>query len=97
MTAPDPSERERRAERIRRETWSGVDAGWTMAVELLTGTFLWGGAGWLLDRWLGTEPWLMSIGFFLGWGVATYIVYLRSEGRLMAPRRGRAPERGGEA
>jgi ATP synthase protein I len=94
MTAPDPSERERRAEQSRRETWNGVDTGWTMAVELLTGTFLWGGVGWLLDRWLGTEPWLMSIGFFLGWGVATYIVYLRSEGRLLTPRAKRTPGEG---
>lgn len=26
-----------------------------------------GGAGWLLDRWLGTEPWLFLV--FLGFGI----------------------------
>ena len=26
-----------------------------------------GGAGWLLDRWLGTDPWLFLV--FLGFGV----------------------------
>lgn len=27
-----------------------------------------GGAGWLLDRWLGTAPWLFLV--FLGFGIA---------------------------
>lgn len=26
-----------------------------------------GGSGWLLDRWLGTEPWLFLV--FLGFGI----------------------------
>lgn len=26
-----------------------------------------GGAGWLLDRWLGTDPWLFLV--FLGFGI----------------------------
>ena len=25
-----------------------------------------GGAGWLLDRWLGTQPWLLVVGLALG-------------------------------
>ncbi len=24
------------------------------------------GAGWLLDRWLGTEPWLLIVGIVVG-------------------------------
>ena len=30
------------------------------------------GAGWLLDRWLGTKPWLMVIGIVLGAAVGFY-------------------------
>ena len=26
--------------------------------------------GWLLDRWLGTMPWIMLAGLFLGFGLA---------------------------
>jgi len=27
---------------------------------------VWGGLGWLLDRWLGTEPWLLTVGSLVG-------------------------------
>ena len=30
------------------------------------------GIGWLLDRWLGTKPWLMVIGIVLGAAVGFY-------------------------
>lgn len=86
MTARDQAERGRRAEQIRRDFWADASSGWVMAVELVTGTFLWGGIGWLLDRWLHTAPWLMAAGFLLGYGTAFYLVYLRATGRLAAPR-----------
>jgi len=85
MTARDPAERGRRADRIRREAWADGSSGWIMATELLTGTLVWGGIGWLLDRWLQTGPWFMAVGMLLGWGAALYLIYLRSEGRLAAP------------
>jgi ATP synthase protein I len=30
------------------------------------------GIGWLLDRWLGTKPWLLVIGIVLGAAVGFY-------------------------
>ena len=30
------------------------------------------GVGWLLDRWLGTNPWLLVVGIVLGAGVGFY-------------------------
>ena len=30
------------------------------------------GAGWLLDRWLGTRPWLMVVGLILGAAAGFY-------------------------
>lgn len=30
------------------------------------------GAGWLLDRWLGTAPWLLVIGLILGAAAGFY-------------------------
>ena len=30
------------------------------------------GAGWALDRWLGTNPWMMVVGIVLGSAVGLY-------------------------
>ena len=50
-----------------------------MTVELLTAGAVWGGIGWLLDRWLHTTPWLMAGGILLGFALGIYLVYLRAE------------------
>jgi F0F1-type ATP synthase assembly protein I len=93
MTAPEsprgPSQRSW-AERYQqgqqqgsnREYWADMDSGWVMVAELVTAVFLWGGIGWLLDRWLTTGPWLMCAGFFVGGAAGFYLVYLRSMGRI---------------
>lgn len=48
----------------------GYSQGNRVLAELIAG--LAGGAliGWLLDRWLGTSPWLLLVMLFLGMGVA---------------------------
>lgn len=48
----------------------GYSQGNRVLAELIAGTA--GGAliGWLLDRWLGTSPWLLMLLLFLGIGVA---------------------------
>jgi ATP synthase protein I len=85
-------ERGRKAQETRQEFWDDMDSGWIMVAELLTATFLWGGIGWLADRWLGTAPWLMSIGFVVGNATGFYLVYLRSIGRLGKPGAPRTTE-----
>lgn len=87
-----------------REVWEGLDTSSVMTVELLAGILVWGGVGWLLDRWLGTWPWLFAIGVLLGFGAGLYLVWIRSaaaqrrhdeerEQRLEAQRLARQPAR----
>jgi F0F1-type ATP synthase assembly protein I len=58
----------------------GVDPGrgLNLTVEFLAAIFTWGGVGWLLDRWLGTAPWLMLAGFVVGNACGIYLVWLHS-------------------
>jgi F0F1-type ATP synthase assembly protein I len=56
--------------------------GWTLAAELVTATFVWGGIGWLGDRLLGTAPVLMALGFVLGNALGVYLIWLRSQDRF---------------
>lgn len=37
-----------------------------MGMELVVGTLVGGGLGYLSDKGLGTKPWLMIVGLFLG-------------------------------
>ena len=60
-----------------RQLWAAADDGWVLAVQLISGVFTWGGIGWLLDRWLGTAPWLLVAGFTLGWGTGIYLAWLK--------------------
>jgi ATP synthase protein I len=39
------------------------------------------GIGWLLDRWLGTKPWLMAIGIVLG-AAAGFYEFIRMTAKL---------------
>ena len=39
------------------------------------------GVGWLLDRWLGTKPWLLVIGIVLG-AVAGFYQFIRLTSKL---------------
>lgn len=51
-----------------------------MSLELLSGILIWGGAGWLMDRWLGTLPWFLTAGVMLGFVAGLYLIWLRSGG-----------------
>lgn len=79
------------------------DDSWTLAAELVTATFLWGGIGWLLDRWLATGPVLMAIGFVLGNALGVYLLWVRSHDRFardhqeLLARRERPPRSAGPA
>lgn len=43
---------------------------------LLSGMVFWGGAGWLLDRWLDTGFFTL-IGLVIGAAASVYLVYVR--------------------
>ncbi|MPZ87645.1 MAG: hypothetical protein GEU81_06125 [Nitriliruptorales bacterium] len=107
MTAPEPARgapsltwadryaKGRDATQTRREFWADMDSGWIMMAEFVSATLVWGGIGWLVDSWLGTGPWLMSLGFVLGNAAGFYLIYLRSAGRIGRP--GSAPTAGTQA
>lgn len=44
-------------------------------MEMVAGVVVGGGIGWLLDRWLGTGPFLLVLFFFLGAGAGVLNVY----------------------
>jgi ATP synthase protein I len=45
---------------------SGFGLAFRVGIELVSALAVGVGIGWLLDRWLGTKPWLMVVFFFLG-------------------------------
>jgi ATP synthase protein I len=59
-----------RTGRTRGSAGKGYSQGNRVLAEMIAGPA--GGAliGWLLDRWLGTSPWLLLVLLFLGFGVA---------------------------
>ena len=59
------------------EAWRGANQAWSVIGTLLAGIVVWGGVGWLLDRWLGFDGLFLPIGMLLGVGVAIYVIYLR--------------------
>ena len=58
---------------------SGAETGWAIIGTMLSGMAVWGGAGWLLDRWLDTEV-FVPVGILLGMAVAIYVVVVRYGG-----------------
>jgi ATP synthase protein I len=50
--------------------------GWRVFSYLVGGTAVYAGAGWLLDRWLGTS-FFLPVGLVLGAGLAVLLVYFR--------------------
>ncbi|MFP4634785.1 MAG: AtpZ/AtpI family protein [Nitriliruptoraceae bacterium] len=67
-----------RTEQFRKDAWRDLDTGWIVTVELMSAVAVWMGIGWLLDRWIGTEPWLMVAGAVLGFVLGMYLAYKRS-------------------
>jgi F0F1-type ATP synthase assembly protein I len=43
---------------------------------MVSGMAVWGGAGWLLDRWLDTKV-FVPVGILLGMAVAIYLVVVK--------------------
>jgi ATP synthase protein I len=58
----------------KRQPDANVQAG-QLVLSQLVGCPLGGGiVGWLLDRWLGTRPWLLLVMLFLGFAVGVWNV-----------------------
>ena len=55
-----------------------TDKSFEFTADLLAAIFTWGGVGWVLDRWLGTGPILMVIGFLVGNMAGIYLLYIRT-------------------
>ena len=54
----------------------GADQGYRVVSILVSGVLVYGGLGWLLDRWLGTTWWL-PIGLVLGVALGVYLVVVK--------------------
>ncbi len=54
----------------------GMDQGYRILSIMIAGLVVYGGLGWLLDRWLGTSWWL-PIGLVLGVALGVYVVVVR--------------------
>ena len=70
MADPDQQETNRR---------SGI--AYAAAVALFAAVVGMGLIGWLLDRWLGTSPWLLVVGLVLG-AVAGFYEFVRLTSKL---------------
>ena len=66
-----PGGSDRLGERERSSLGLAFRIGAELVSALLVGLVL----GWLIDRWLGTTPWVMVFGFFLGSGAGILNVY----------------------
>jgi len=70
MSDPDKEETNRK---------SGI--AYAAALALFTSVISLCGIGWLLDRWLGTKPWLLVIGIVLG-AAAGFYQFIRLTSKL---------------
>jgi ATP synthase protein I len=54
---------------------SGANAGWTAVGYLIAGIGVWGGIGWLVDRWLDVPMHFGTlIGMLVGMAGAVYLI-----------------------
>jgi len=53
-----------------------ADQAWRAFAYLLSGPLLYGGAGWLLDHWLGTG-FLLPLGIVGGMALSVYLIWFR--------------------
>jgi len=64
-------------EDINRKTGIAYAAAFSLFAAVVSGLLL----GWLLDRWLGTKPWLLVAGVTLG-SIAGFFEFIRSTSKL---------------
>jgi ATP synthase protein I len=54
----------------------GEASAWTASAYVITGPLIYGGLGWLLDRWIGTS-FLLPLGILAGMVLSFYVVTVR--------------------
>lgn len=64
-------------EEINRKTGLAYAAAFSLFAAVVGGL----GLGWLLDRWLGTRPWLLVVGLVLG-AAAGFYELIRTSSKL---------------
>lgn len=70
---------------------SGAGIAMRVGIEMVGSLAVGVGIGWLLDRWLGTGPWLMVVFFFLGGAAGILNVYRAVKNIGLAPGYGAPP------
>lgn len=92
MSSPTPAQKSAdvRAQWDRKSAWTGLDQSSVMGVELLAAILLWTGVGFLVDRWLGTDPWFLAIGALGGFAAGLYLIMVRANHMEAAERAARA-------
>ncbi len=73
---PEGPTPEEAAEALRELNRREADAAWRAIAYLLTGPLVYGGLGWLLDRWLGTS-FLVGVGIVAGMALSLYLIWFR--------------------
>lgn len=58
--------------------------------EFMAAILTWAAIGWLVDRWLDTDPWFLIAGVLLGNGLGLYLMWLRSDPDRVTTRRAAA-------
>ena len=73
-----PSEQtpEEKAEALRAFNTREQDSAWRAVAYLITGPLLYGGIGYLVDRWLGTN-WIVGVGIVGGMALSLYLIWFR--------------------
>lgn len=89
---PQGAGERRRVRTDHRSSMSGLDNASVMGAELVVAIVVWTGIGWLLDRWLDTDPVLMIVGALIGNFAGLYLIWLRS-GRMDDSERRAAAQR----
>ena len=64
-------------EEINRKSGLAYAAAFSLFAAVVSGLIV----GWLMDRWLGTRPWLLITGIVLG-GVAGFYEFIRATSKI---------------
>ena len=71
-----PAAPEDRSDEDRGFRRQGEADAWNAFSYVLSGMLVWGGAGWLVSRWLGSQVWV-GLGLMVGTGAGLALVWLR--------------------